>query len=118
MIVAIHAYENVYQGLHGIENHIVIECEDLSIAEEFAKEESIEVMTSYGSIIEDFEQEAEDEGLERETDEFDEYVSECIDQNVGYCIYEVVKPFGTLEEMQREFYNYPEKFIKDYCAEV
>lgn len=117
MIFAIHAYEGTYGGLHGIESFRVIQCDSRENAEQLAQEDSVEVMYSYGDIVDSFRQEAEDEGLEEGTEDFEAYIGECIDGNVAYEVYEVVNPVGSLEEMETEFYNDPDEFIKEHCRE-
>ena len=39
-IFAVHAYENQYGGLHGMEEHFVVKCEELSYAQDLAEESS------------------------------------------------------------------------------
>lgn len=68
MIVAIHAFENTYGGLHGIEHYLIVEVDNVQQAEEWASEESREVMESYSSIMEDFADSAENDGLEPDTE--------------------------------------------------
>ena len=51
MVVAIHAFENIYGGLHGIEHYLIVEVDNIQQAEEWASEESKEVMESYSSIM-------------------------------------------------------------------
>ena len=65
MVVAIHAFENTYGGLHGIEHYLIVEVDNIQQAEEWASEESREVMESYSSIMEDFADSAENDGLDR-----------------------------------------------------
>lgn len=36
MIVAIHAFENTYCGLHGIEHYLIVEVDNVQQAEEWA----------------------------------------------------------------------------------
>lgn len=118
MIVAIHAFENTYGGLHGIENHRIIEVDTLQQAESIAMDDSREVMDSYEDIMEDFYSEAEDEGLERDSEEFEEYIAECVNDNIGYQIWEVVDQYDTLEVMEEDFYNSRDEFVKEHCREL
>lgn len=118
MIVAIWAFENTYGGLHGIENHRIVEVEDVKVAEEWAADDSREVMESYGDIISDFRVEAEAEGLDDGSDEFEAYVDECINDNIGYQIWEVVDRYATIEQMQEDFYNSTDEFVKEHCREI
>lgn len=118
MIVAIHAFENTYGGLHGIEHHRVVEVDDIQQAEEWASEESREVMESYGSIMEDFADSAESDGLEPDTEEYDQYIEECVQDNIGYQIWEVIDRYDTIEQMEEDFYNYRDEFVKNHCREL
>lgn len=117
MIVAIHAFENVYGGLHGIENHRIIEVDIFQQAESIAMDDSRDVMDTY-EIVEEFQSEAEDEGLDPRSEEFDTYVDECINDNVGYEIWEVVDRYDTLEVMEQDFYNDRDEFVKEHCREL
>ena len=72
-IYVIHAFENTYGGLHGIESWM-IEKTTKEIAVEIAIDESYNVMDSYSRICIDFEEAAEDEGLEPGTEEYDTYI--------------------------------------------
>lgn len=117
MIVAIHAFENQYGGLHGIENHRIVEVEDRKAAEEWACEDSREVMQSYGDIMEGFKEEAENEGIERDSEEWNEYIEECANDNIGYAIWEVI-PYADTKTMERDFYNSREEFVKEHCREL
>lgn len=118
MIVAIHAIENTYNGLHGIESYHIFEVENIQEAERLASEESMEVMHAYENIIEDFYQNAEDEGLEEGSPEFDEYIDECIQENIDYEIWEVIDCYDTIEQMEEDFRNYDDEFIKEHCREL
>lgn len=118
MIVAIHAFENTYGGLHGIENHRVVEVEDVKAAEEWASDDSREVIESYGDIISDFRADAEAEGLEDGSEDFEAYVDECINDNIGYQIWEVIDRYDTIEQMNEDFYNDRDSFVAEHCREI
>lgn len=117
MIVAIHAFENTYGGLHGIENHRVVEVEDAKIAREWAEEDSRDVMDSF-ELTDEFENQAEDEGIEPRSEEWDTYVEECIQENIAYQIWEVVDRYDTIEQMDEDFYNDRDEFVKAHCREI
>lgn len=118
MVVAIYAFENQYCGLHGMCRHRIVEVEDIQTAEEWAQEESKEVMDSYGEILEGFENEAEAEGLEEGTEEYDEYIEECAQMNIGYQLWEVIDCYASLSQMEEDFYNSQEEFVKNHCKEI
>ena len=99
MIVAIHAYEGIYGGLHGIENFFVTEVENLKVAENIA-------LGLANDVIEDYEYNFEEEDLE--------------DPDLLWEIYEVTDTKGkTVDELDGE-YNYdPEGFFTKYnCVQV
>lgn len=118
MVVAIHAYEGQYGGLHGICSREVIEVDNIKDAEEYAVEMSEDVMGSYGDIMDEFYSQAEDEGLEEGSAEYDEFISECISENVEYELWEVSDCYDTIKQMSEDFYNSPDEFVKEHCKEV
>lgn len=118
MIVAIHAFENQYEGLHGIESFCIVEVDNISQVEELAAEESRSIIESYESFLDDFVEQAESEGLEENTDEYSQYIEECIQENIAYRIWEVIKPYGSLKQMEEDFYNDQYDFVTKYCKEI
>jgi hypothetical protein len=118
---AIWAFENTYGGLHGIERHIIIEddpehpytIEDL---ETEASEYSREIIEDFNTISDEIEEWVNSEDYDEE--EYDEVYEEMIGENIGYCIYKIVKGEDkTVEELQDMFFNYREEFVRDYCEQ-
>ena len=119
MRVAIHAYDQTYGGLYGIEDYGVITVDSIKEAEEYGREMSYDVINSYSDIYESFEESAEEEGLERDSDEWCDYVDECVQEDIAYNIYLITKETNkNNEELTLEFYNNQEEFIKTYCKEA
>ena len=118
MVVAIHAFENSFGGLHGVDSHFIVEVDNIQQAENFASEESLEIMHSYDQITDDFYQEAESEGLEVDSEEYNQYIEECINSNIAYQIWEVVDCYDTFRKMQSDFYNDMDNFVKKHCREL
>lgn len=118
MIVAIYAFENQYGGLHGMAHQLIVDVSDIEEAKEWASEESRQVMDSYSCIMESFQAEAESEGLEEDTDEYNEYIEECIQDNIGYQIWEVIDHYADLSTMESDFYNNKEEFVVMHCKEI
>ena len=119
MRVAIHAYDQTYGGLHGIEDYGVITVDSIEDAEEYGLEMSYDVINSYSFIYEEFADSAESDGIERDSEEWDEYIDECIQKDIAYNIYLITKETNkSNEELTLEFYNDREKFIKTYCKET
>lgn len=118
MIVAIYAFENTYGGLYGIEHHRIVEVDNIEQAERIAIDDSIEVMYWERDIIEDFEITAEAEGFEPGSEDFDICVSECINNNIAYNIWEIVDCYDTIEQMEKDFYNDMDDFVQMHCKEI
>lgn len=120
MIVAIHAFENTYCGLHGIEHHRIYEVDSMKEAEELASDESREVIESF--IMDEMTGQADAEvecgTFEEGSGEYDEYVNDCIEEAIAYQIWEVVDRYADLEKMEEDFYNNKEEFIKEHCREL
>ena len=104
MKVFIYATEGIYQGLHGIENHEVVEIENLKEAEWIGQEMA-------ESLIDEF-------GLE--SDYYDEDGELDFDPEFNYSIYAIADEYASMyiEELNdiadREGY---ETFIEKYCGE-
>ena len=118
---AIWAFENTYGGLHGYESHIIVEdtpehpytIKDL---EEEASVYSREIIEDFNTIRDEIEEWVNSEDYDEE--EYDEVYEEMIGENIGYCIYKIVKGEDkTVEELQDMFFNYREEFIRDYCEQ-
>lgn len=120
MIVAIWAFENTYGGLHGIESHLVINVADIKEAEEIAADESREVIENHcmDEMRGYADAEVEAGEMEEDSDEYNDYVNECIEDDIGYQIWEIVDCYDTIEQMQEDFYNCREEFVKEHCREI
>ena len=112
---AIRAYDQIFDGLHGMEDQNIIEADNYEEAEDVATEMSYEVMDSYSEIQIHFENSAEDEGFEKDTEEWDNYIEDLRCEDVAYDIYEL-KDLSSedLKVLAQEFYDYPEEFLKKY----
>lgn len=113
MLFAIHAYENIYGGLHGMEERRVIECINEKEAEEYAIDLSRDVIQDY--TLKEIEDDAISYGYERESEEFDAYVEECIEDNIQYEIFPIRETTKSIEELDSIYNNYPDDFIKTMC---
>lgn len=118
----IHAMEQSYCGLHGIESWLVEVLNSFDEAVEYAVETSYEVMDSYGFIEEYLEEQAkewaEEEDCELYSDEYYEQLDWIRNDNINYHIYEVLPDCPmTCEEIERELANDPESFVEDWCIE-
>lgn len=106
MLFAIHAYESMYCGLHGIEDFAIIECKDIMEAQEIACQMSRDLIHSYRNIEEDLYQEAAfmlgyeyDEMLEmlaagEEIDGYNEVCNEAETEMICFELYELDENCG------------------------
>lgn len=99
MIVAIHAYEGIFGGLHGIEDYLVTEVKELKAAEDIASD------LAY-SVVEDYSYNFDEEDLD--------------DPELCWEIYEVTNTKDKDEnELTHEYWNDPDTFIEDYgCIQL
>jgi hypothetical protein len=109
-LYAIHAYEGFFQGLHGVENRDVIECECDEEACEIAAEMSREVIDDYCDSIPD---------IHDLIGEGDDELEEAIEDDIDYTVYKLTVPTNaSLDELYNHFNNDPEDFLKQYGAEA
>lgn len=115
-LFAVRAYENIYGGLHGMESLSVIEVETEEEANDYAYDEAISIINDYSEIFKDFEQEAEEAGLDPNSDEWCEFIDERIDEDVSWELFEITKETNeSLDVLNEKFYNDPDTFIEEYC---
>jgi hypothetical protein len=114
---AIYAYEQMYQGYHGMSSIAIVEG-DYDSACETAREMSFEVMDDYSEIEDSFVEDAEYNGLEEGTEEWDDYIAECRCDNVAYEVYRILDSCTlSNEECENMFYNDKDDFIEKYCSD-
>ena len=97
----IYADERQYCGLHGMYDWNIFECIDEDEANEIGREMSYNVITSYSSLIDSFEQEAEERfSCERRYEEdpnwedaMSDYIEELIEEDIQYRIFELKPDF-------------------------
>lgn len=108
-IYLIHAFDEIYGGMHGVEMWSLEECKNESDVKDIAIEMSKDIIDSYGDITDELRQRAEDyvsydieEGLigfsefEREQ-RLEVYYEECVNEDVAYTIVKLDSRY-TLEE--------------------
>lgn len=117
----IYADEGQYCGLHGMYDWDIVECVDEDEANEIGMEMSYELITSYSSLIDSFEEEAKEElsyeGISQEDpdweDIFSERMDELISEDTQYRIFEL-KPgfdYSTIDTQNEDW-----KDIRDIYA--
>lgn len=115
MLYAIHAYESSFGGLHGMDSHVIVECDSMAEAEEVALVESMDVMESYSCIMDEI-YEAASEDYEEGTDEWYQAVEDMKQDSAEWRIYYVIDTKGkSINELEVEFWNDEDEFIRTYC---
>lgn len=123
MKYVIHAYEQSYGALHGIETCLAIEADEYSDVVDMACEASREVMGSYHFIEEALREQAcfycgvdeydeEDEDLERAYED-------AIEENIDYSIWRVNEdcPYSR-DEIDQMIANDLDGFVEEFCTFV
>ena len=123
MKYVIHAREQSYGGLHGIETCLVVETDDYSDVVDAACEASREVMGSYHFIEESLREQAcfycgvdeydeEDEDLERAYED-------AVEENIDYSIWQVNEdcPYSR-NEIDQMIADDLDGFVEEFCTFV
>ena len=115
MYYAIRAYEQIFGGLHGVEAHEIVECENFNEACSYASDMSAQVIEAYG---------LEDQILDREEyednkDGYEADLADTIAEDAEYDIYLVDKVDedfirNNLEEISYMFFNDLDEFLEKY----
>lgn len=117
MLVAIYAYENLYSGLHGMNNHRIVEVNSMKEIHEWGVSESLDVIDSYYEIENQWEEDAENEGLEVDSIEWWEYIEEWKQEDTAYDVWEVI-PYASIEKMEHDFWEDKDTFVKEHCKKL
>ncbi len=114
---AIYAYENMYGGLHGINDYAVVKADSYEMAEKMATELSSDVIDSY---IDD-EEIREAAGINEDDDFFTEELDDFYAEEIAYDIYTLdeskIRDEISLNSYSDEFRDDPHEFIEKYKAE-
>lgn len=121
----VHAYEQSYGGLHGIETWFAIEGELLDV-ENRAAEESKELMLSYSFIEDDLLEKAnfysgydsEDILDEVQKEEWNFFLEDAIEENVAYSIWEVDIDNYDIAQINKMLAEDAESFVSKFCTIV
>ena len=117
-LYVVRAYEQIYGGMHGMEDWFVTEVDDLDEVEMEAREASFDVIDSYGEIYESFESDAELNGLEEGTDEWEAFIEESRLEDIAYDFWEVTTNKYTIDEIGKILSCDPDGFVDEYCQFV
>ena len=126
MLYFIYAKEGLYEGLHGIYDYGLYNCDSYKYACSIGAELSREVMDSHIHPEDSYytpEDYCEDNGYDKWRDEYEddywEVLDEVCEDNVSYTVYELKE--GVTEEDYREWQKEnmpPEDFIHRYCRQL
>jgi hypothetical protein len=115
MLVFIHAYEDFYEGLHGVEDMRVVDVKTEREADEWGREMSYEVIESYGMDEHYFDADEEDE------DDID-YADMNIGEHTCWTVFKIKDEFVGLGEQELEHLatrvHGASSFIDKYCEEA
>lgn len=123
----VYACDNWYGGLHGMNSYSVVRG-TIKDAEDFGKEESLDIINSYSSIYETLTDNAEEQaqlmvedGDDRDYDDiFGEIYDELAHEDICYEIFEIdeEKAKDVSDELIDRLLSIdPQQVIEDYCKE-
>lgn len=121
MLVAIHAYDQIFEGLHGMESYEVVEVINEEEAKDYAISSSVDIINSYEDIMRELEEEAGeniDFYIDPTIDEEEAYeyaLDDRINEDIAYDIY-ILKDniIDSLEVLNNKYNEYPESFIEEF----
>jgi hypothetical protein len=119
MLYVIYAAENQFQGLHGIEDFRIEDCENDNAAADIGEEMSLELINDFSCVYsileEDYEESINDDMTEKEKDEIH---TEIYNDDIYYSYWKIKEDIcknytvDLLEEMLEEDL---ENFVKNFC---
>lgn len=125
MKYVIHAYEQSYGGLNGIEDWRAVESNRYSDVEQEAIDMSIRVMESYDFIQEELTSKAcfycecdlcDVENGDIDEDEFDSAFEDATCENIAYSIWKVNEDCDlSILEINHILADNPNDFVENYC---
>ena len=117
-LYVVRAYEQIYSGMHGMEDWFVTDADDLDEVEMEAREASFDVIDTYNEIYESFESDAELNSLEEGTEEWEAFIEESRLEDMAYDIWEVTTNKYTIDEIGKILARDPDGFVDEYCQFV
>ncbi|AXF52284.1 MAG: hypothetical protein [Caudoviricetes sp.] len=126
-LYAIHAFENVYGGLHGMESYAVVECKDEFEVSKIAEEMSFSIINSYDFLMQEIEREAlesyESQGYSIENSPYEDDIfvvllEMAIKNRIEYEIYLVKETDKSLNKLNHIIKLRPKYFIEKYCCKI
>ena len=125
MRVYIYACDNIYGGLHGMEDYGIFEVANMHEADAIGEEMSRGVVDSYSQIMESIEEDCayyvEHDGFEESSSEWEGIMEQLIAEDLNWSVCEIDEDRVngmTDEELETEASNLGfESFVKRYCKE-
>lgn len=120
MKYVVHAYENSYSALHGIDTIFVVETDKYSDVVDEACNASREVMNSYSFIEENLREQAcfycGVNEYDEEDDELERAYEDAVEENIAYSIWRVIEdcPYSA-REIDEMIANDLKGFVKEFC---
>lgn len=124
-IFAVYAYDNLYGGLHGMGSYSLFIGDSLKEVEEYAADQSREVIESYENIQDSLTDQA-DEMMNDDDTTYDEAFEQAIEEDIAYEVYRLNIDADNIsddefEELEKEWYDSPDEFLQKYenknCSE-
>lgn len=120
MKLFIYAYDQLYEGLHGMYEYTFYETDNQKEAEETAIELSCDVINSYYDIEDKLAEDADSVCDDRESEEWETAYDEAVMEDTAYEIYALNedikdKSDDELNELVDEWSI--ERFVEKYCHE-
>lgn len=123
MLVAIHAFEDTYYGMHGYESFEIHDVNNMQEAYDIAREASLDIITGYSDIqneIIDIINYEYDLDEEENASEYDEIYSDIVESKISFNVCplkeERVKDYD-IDTLSKMYYNNPEEFLKEFADE-
>lgn len=121
MLYVIYAYEEKYEGYHGINDWSIWDCANEKEAISIARENSMEVINSYSCVYEELENDVEsftDEDMSEE--DIEQLRADIYEEDIAYFIWkidsDIIKDYD-IETLETWLCNDPDDFIEKYCEE-
>lgn len=119
-----YATENIYQGLHGIEDSGVIEAKDMNDACDFCFERCMSLMEDYDDIMTSLRERAANclsEEDSEDEEKFYEMLDEVMAENVLVSVWKIdeekAKGLSTEELSSIAYHRGTHYFVEEYCIE-
>ena len=120
MLYVIHAFEGIFQGLHGIEIWDICDCSSEEEAYEFMQEDSFILIEEYQDVKDELEEEIE-RNITEDMDQadIDELTEKIYAENVSGEVFKINKEKTkdlTFRDLFIKLKNDPDDFITKYCC--